>query len=133
MISWMLLKQGDECGSLADFCTPALSVKYSFSNFSFKVRHARPVNSLIVIEDIFKVLMSYDYLERRLQFFYGSLLIGFPKKQIYGSLMIGFPKKQIYGSLMIGFPKKQSLAAFIYKLIFQIFDYKLIMSINLEL
>ncbi|XP_022995268.1 probable serine/threonine protein kinase IRE isoform X1 [Cucurbita maxima] len=29
-------EDGDECGSLADFCTPALSVKYSFSNFSFK-------------------------------------------------------------------------------------------------
>ncbi|CAK9311223.1 unnamed protein product [Citrullus colocynthis] len=29
-------EDGDECGSLADFCTSALSVKYSFSNFSFK-------------------------------------------------------------------------------------------------
>lgn len=33
----ILLKQGDECGSLADFGGPALEVQYSFSNFSFKV------------------------------------------------------------------------------------------------
>ncbi|KAK6926364.1 Protein kinase domain, partial [Dillenia turbinata] len=29
-------EDGDECGNLADFSTPALNVKYSFSNFSFK-------------------------------------------------------------------------------------------------
>ncbi|XP_059450583.1 probable serine/threonine protein kinase IRE [Corylus avellana] len=29
-------EDGDECGSLADFHCPALAVKYSFSNFSFK-------------------------------------------------------------------------------------------------
>ncbi|EEF51530.1 probable serine/threonine protein kinase IRE [Ricinus communis] len=29
-------EDGDECGSLADFNAPALAVKYSFSNFSFK-------------------------------------------------------------------------------------------------
>lgn len=32
------VKQGDECGSLAEFGNgPNLAVKYSFSNFSFKV------------------------------------------------------------------------------------------------
>ncbi|XP_010276971.1 PREDICTED: probable serine/threonine protein kinase IRE isoform X2 [Nelumbo nucifera] len=31
-----LLDEDDECGNLADFGTPALAVKYSFSNFSFK-------------------------------------------------------------------------------------------------
>jgi len=30
--------QGDECGNLADFKSRNLAVKYSFSNFSFKVR-----------------------------------------------------------------------------------------------
>lgn len=34
---YILIKQGDECGSLADFGNPALEVQYSFSNFSFKV------------------------------------------------------------------------------------------------
>ncbi|KAL4018801.1 hypothetical protein IC575_022425 [Cucumis melo] len=29
-------EDADECGSLTDFCTSALAVKYSFSNFSFK-------------------------------------------------------------------------------------------------
>ncbi|KAK6936336.1 Protein kinase domain [Dillenia turbinata] len=29
-------EDGDGCGNLADFSTPALNVKYSFSNFSFK-------------------------------------------------------------------------------------------------
>ncbi|XP_030532914.1 probable serine/threonine protein kinase IRE [Rhodamnia argentea] len=29
-------EEGDECGSLADFKSPALAVQYSFSNFSFK-------------------------------------------------------------------------------------------------
>ncbi|KAF6144794.1 hypothetical protein GIB67_016868 [Kingdonia uniflora] len=29
-------EDGDECGNLVDFGTPALAVKYSFSNFSFK-------------------------------------------------------------------------------------------------
>ncbi|KAJ4962695.1 hypothetical protein NE237_022634 [Protea cynaroides] len=29
-------EDGDECGNLADFSAPALAVKYSFSNFSFK-------------------------------------------------------------------------------------------------
>ncbi|XP_065868897.1 probable serine/threonine protein kinase IRE isoform X2 [Euphorbia lathyris] len=29
-------EDGDECGSLSDFNTPTLAVKYSFSNFSFK-------------------------------------------------------------------------------------------------
>lgn len=33
----MLHLQGDECRSMADFGAPTLSVKYSFSNFSFKV------------------------------------------------------------------------------------------------
>ncbi|TYK20724.1 putative serine/threonine protein kinase IRE [Cucumis melo var. makuwa] len=30
-------EDADECGSLTDFCTSALAVKYSFSNFSFKI------------------------------------------------------------------------------------------------
>lgn len=30
--------QGDEFGNLAEFGGPSLDVKYSFSNFSFKVR-----------------------------------------------------------------------------------------------
>lgn len=34
------VKQGDECGNLADFSAPNLAVNYSFSNFSFKVRLA---------------------------------------------------------------------------------------------
>lgn len=38
----ILVKQGDECGSLADFSGPPLEVQYSFSNFSFKVRLAMP-------------------------------------------------------------------------------------------
>ncbi|PPD67121.1 hypothetical protein GOBAR_DD36001 [Gossypium barbadense] len=29
-------EDGDECGSLTDFSAPALAVKYSFSNFSYK-------------------------------------------------------------------------------------------------
>lgn len=36
----MPVKQGDECGNLADFSAPNLAVNYSFSNFSFKVRLA---------------------------------------------------------------------------------------------
>lgn len=48
----MSLKQGDECGSLADFCTSALTVKYSFSNFSFKVSHASLEMIFFSIEDI---------------------------------------------------------------------------------
>lgn len=31
------VKQGDECGSLAEFNALALAMQYSFSNFSFKV------------------------------------------------------------------------------------------------
>ena len=36
-----LLCQVDECRSMAEFGAPTLDVKYSFSNFSFKVSHAR--------------------------------------------------------------------------------------------
>ena len=32
------LKQGDECGNLADFSAPSADGKNSFSNFSLKVR-----------------------------------------------------------------------------------------------
>lgn len=39
----MPVDQGDECGSLADFNGPTLAVKYSFSNFSFKVISALPI------------------------------------------------------------------------------------------
>lgn len=37
-----LAKQGDECGNLADFNSSTLSVQYSFSNFSFKVKLSTP-------------------------------------------------------------------------------------------
>ncbi|KAH6783094.1 AGC cGMP-dependent and protein kinase kinase family protein [Perilla frutescens var. hirtella] len=34
--SYLQDEDGDECGNLADFGTPSLEMKYSFSNFSFK-------------------------------------------------------------------------------------------------
>jgi hypothetical protein len=45
----MPLDQGDECRSLADFHCPALAVKYSFSNFSFKVRSVSPLPQLVIL------------------------------------------------------------------------------------
>jgi hypothetical protein len=36
-----LLCQVDGCGTMAGFGAPTLDVKYSFSNFSFKVSHAK--------------------------------------------------------------------------------------------
>ncbi len=44
--------QGDEFGSLAEFHAPNLAVKYSFSNFSFKVRSASPSYSLFIIKEL---------------------------------------------------------------------------------
>ena len=39
--------QGDEFGNLAEFGGPSLDVKYSFSNFSFKVRRLHLFTDLI--------------------------------------------------------------------------------------
>ena len=61
----MSLIQGDECGSLADFGTSsALSVKYSFSNFSFKVRRARPRIFFLFPSKIFAWYISLKEVKR---------------------------------------------------------------------
>lgn len=57
--------QGDEFGNLAEFGGPTLDVKYSFSNFSFKVKHLSLI--LILLQVVFLFSFSELYCKRTLK------------------------------------------------------------------
>lgn len=52
--------QGDEFGNLAEFGGPTLDVKYSFSNFSFKVKQF--VDRLILIVSVFFCSFTLNFM-----------------------------------------------------------------------